>query len=56
MFWKFIIGLLDCKTKDYLKAVPMGKEVYFINIKKYVSPEEELKKWKDALGETRTLN
>lgn len=54
MIWKLIIKLLKCKDKDYVKGVKVGKEDYIVAIEKFIPIEDEIKKWKDALGEART--
>lgn len=49
MFWKFIIGLLGCKEKDYLKVIKKKEDIYVIDIHKFVPAEEKLAKWRSAL-------
>lgn len=52
MFWKFIIGLLGCKEKDYLKAIKKKENIYVIDIHKFVPTEEELAKCVGILKRT----
>lgn len=54
--WRFIIWLLRCRDADYFKAVKVGDDSYIISIEKFVPVSEEMKKWKNALAGTRTLD
>ncbi len=48
MFWKFIIILLRCQKKDYVKCVRMRKNIFIVDIHKYVSVEDMMKKAADS--------
>lgn len=56
LLWKVIIKLFGYHKEDYVNAISIGEDTYMINIHKFVSPEKELQRWKDALGETRASN
>lgn len=49
MFWKLVISLLKLKDKDYIRTIRSGESTYIVNIHKFISAEDELTKWKDAL-------
>lgn len=55
MFWKFIIGLLGCKEKDYLKEVKKKGGIYVIDIHKFIPVEEELAEWASAVKRCAAL-
>lgn len=55
MFWKFIIGLLGCKEKAYLKAVKKKESIYVIDIHKFIPVEEELAEWASAVKRCTAL-
>lgn len=46
VFWKLLIWLLNCKSKDYIKAVKSNGEIFWIEITKYANPSDELERWK----------
>lgn len=54
MIWKFIIWLLGCKGRNYMKSTKIGKQIYIVKIEKFIPVEEQIGKWKDALAGTRT--
>ncbi len=53
MLWKLIIGFLQCRKKDYVRAVSTRGCIYIVDIHKYVPVEQEIQKWKNALEESR---
>lgn len=53
MFWKLIIKVLKYTKKPYIRAIKEGEDVYIINIYKFVSADDEMKEWKDALGKPK---
>lgn len=57
MLWRFMIRLLLRQQKEnYCRAITVGKDVYIINIHKYVPVDEEIEKWKAALGEPKATD
>ena len=54
--WKLILMIMGRKKDSYIRSVGFRKKVYIIGIHEYIPAEEELKKWKNALGEPKADN
>lgn len=54
--WKIVLMFMGKKKDSYVKSVRFRKKVYIIDIHEYIPAEEELKKWKNALGEPKADN
>lgn len=54
--WKIVLMFIGKKKDSYVKSVRFRKKVYIIDIHEYIPAEEELKKWKNALGEPKADN
>lgn len=48
MFWKLIIRFLQCHKRDYIRAISSGKDIFIVEIQKYVPVEQELQQWISA--------
>lgn len=48
MFWKFMVRILRCKEKDYVKHIRIGKNIFIVSIQRYVPMEELMKKAADC--------
>lgn len=56
LLWKVLIRLFGWNRDDYVNAISIGEDTYIINIHKFISSEKELRKWNDAIKETRASN
>lgn len=48
MLWKLIIRFLQCHKRDYIRAISSGKDIFIVEIQKYVPAEQELQQWISA--------
>lgn len=51
--WKMILFLLGKRKRDYTRAVKFGGDIFVIEIREFVSANEEISKWKNALDSSR---
>lgn len=56
IFWKLLIMLLKCSKKDYLRAIYFRNQIYIVNIRRFVTAGDDLKKWKNAFERTKAQN
>lgn len=54
--WKILLVFMGKRKCDYIRTVKLNGKVFVIEIKEFVSADEELSKWKNALDRSRTLN
>lgn len=48
MLWKLIIRFLQCHKRDYIRAISSGKDIFIVEIQKYVPVKQELQQWISA--------
>lgn len=54
VLWRFLICLLLRQQKEsYRRAVRVGKDIYIIDFHKYIPVDEEIQRWKDAIGQPK---
>ena len=53
MLWKLVIKVLKCQRKNYLRAIKLGRDVFIIDIHRFIPAEKEIQKWKEALGKPK---
>lgn len=51
--WKILLFLLGKRKRDYVRVVKFGSDIFVIEIKEFISTNEEISKWKNALGSSR---
>lgn len=55
MLWKVLIKLFIRKT-EYKRLVKIGTEVYVVDVYTYISPQKELRRWKNAFEKSKAQN
>lgn len=54
IFWKLVFRLIKVQKRDYLEAIQLGKNVYIVDIHKFVPIQEKIAEWENALKKAGT--